>query len=52
MIRDISPEQPLDNLHEFLAWAVQEEEGKYTNLIEAFLWFCGSVERIKPTFFL
>lgn len=54
MIRDIAPERSLSTAGEFLAWAVEEEadNSKYNNCVEAFLWFCGEVEKAKPEFFI
>ncbi|KAG2126499.1 hypothetical protein BD769DRAFT_1668503 [Suillus cothurnatus] len=44
----------LSTLDEFRAWAVQEHDsqGKYVNCLEAFLWFCGEIEKAKPRFFM
>jgi len=54
MIRDIAPGRTLLTVEEFLAWAVEEDadDGKYNNCLEAFLWFCGEVEKLKPEFFI
>ncbi|KAG1835871.1 hypothetical protein F4604DRAFT_1944010 [Suillus subluteus] len=54
LIRDIGGGATLSTLQELAAWAVKEdaEEGKYNNCLEAFLWFCGNVERANPNFFL
>lgn len=53
MIRDIAPGETLSTVAEFLAWAVKEDadDGKYNNCLEAFLWFCGEVEKERPGFF-
>ncbi|KAG2340022.1 P-loop containing nucleoside triphosphate hydrolase protein [Suillus weaverae] len=54
MIRDVCEGATLSTLDELIAWAVEEraEEGKYINCLEAFLWFCGNMERANPNFFL
>jgi len=38
---------------EFAKWAGEEKrlEGNYTNLLEAFLWFCGELKRGTPGIF-
>ncbi|KAJ8579411.1 hypothetical protein M405DRAFT_870301 [Rhizopogon salebrosus TDB-379] len=54
MIRDIVPERTLSSAEEFSAWALEEDadDGKYNNCLEAFLWFCGEVEKERPDFFV
>jgi hypothetical protein len=39
---------------QFIEWAVAEkdDEGKYHNCLEAFLWFCRRMEAKVPSFFL
>lgn len=46
-------ESSLNTYPQFLNWIVQEctDEGKYSNLLEVFLWFCSEVEKAKPRFF-
>lgn len=45
--------QMLSSDEEFAKWAREEKraEGNYTNLLEAFLWFCGELERSIPDLF-
>jgi hypothetical protein len=54
LIRDVAVGETLSTLDQFIAWAVQEhaEQGKYNNCLEAFLWFCGEIEKSKPRFFM
>lgn len=54
LVRDIGGGATLSTLDELIDWAVQEhaEEGKYNNCLEAFLWFCGEIEKVKPHFFM
>ncbi|KAG0692098.1 hypothetical protein DFH29DRAFT_1009413 [Suillus ampliporus] len=53
MIEDIGAGGRLSTFEEFLVWVVEEntEEGRYNNCIEAFLWFCGEMEKVKPGMF-
>ncbi|KAG1783461.1 P-loop containing nucleoside triphosphate hydrolase protein [Suillus placidus] len=53
LVRDMGEGAKLSTLDELIAWAVQEhaERGRYNNCVEAFLWFCGNIERAKPQFF-
>jgi superfamily II DNA helicase RecQ len=42
-----------DSWAAFVIWVGAEPgNGQYNNLLEAFLWFCGDLERSKPNFFL
>lgn len=54
LIQDLAVGATLATLDEFIAWAIEEhaEEGKYNNCLEAFLWFCGEIEKAKPDFFI
>ncbi|KAG2062440.1 hypothetical protein BDR04DRAFT_1165246 [Suillus decipiens] len=54
LIQDVAGGATLSTLDEFTAWAVQEHEaeGKYNNCLEAFLWFCGELEKARPNAFI
>ncbi|KAG2121470.1 hypothetical protein DEU56DRAFT_918156 [Suillus clintonianus] len=53
MVKALGAGVSLKSYDEFLIWIVQEtpDEGKYNNLLEVFLWFCGEVERVTPKAF-
>ena len=54
MIRDLAITVPLTSQEDFVEWAkeIKATEGKYHNCSEAFLWFCGQLERRRPSFFM
>jgi hypothetical protein len=53
LVYDISEGVKLSTLDELITWAIKEhvDQGKYNNYMEAFLWFCGNIERAKAQFF-
>lgn len=54
MVASIGIGQPITTQQEFTDWAVIEDddEGKYHNCLEAFLWFCQRKAAEDPGFFL
>lgn len=54
MVRDLNITVSISSEEDFTTWAteIQAAEGKYHNCSESFLWFCGWLERRRPSFFL
>ncbi|KAN0088100.1 hypothetical protein V8E55_006721 [Tylopilus felleus] len=54
MIQDLDIEVSITHEEDFSKWAqeIKATDGKYHNCAEAFLWFCGRLERRCSSFFL
>ncbi|KAF8426820.1 hypothetical protein L210DRAFT_347215, partial [Boletus edulis BED1] len=51
MMKDLGEKDMPMTQDQFEAWALEEEEGRYNNLLEVFLWFCRKVDRENPRIF-
>lgn len=54
MVAELGVASPIGTQGGFTQWAIAEEreDGKYHNCLEAFLWFCGRIERWNRKYFM